>query len=465
MQQKTSLRPVLLPALVAILGGFLFGYDTAVINGANTFLQTHFNLDEKRDAFLIGLATASALIGCIPGAMSAGFLSDKFGRRKVLFICAFLYALSAVLSAVPQTFTQFILARTIGGVAVGISSMICPVYIAELAPAKWRGRLGTLFQVGIVVGIFITLYINLLIARPTDAATCSPEVIAANTAWNTAYAWRWMLASEVAPALFLFLLLFPAPESPKWLVKVKREPEAEKVLSSIGGAEYAREEIAATRADLLVEHGSFFNLFTRKYRLPLMISLVLMAGSQLSGINVIMYYSTNIFKTATGDANAGFMASVWLGLVNMVATLIAVAFVDKLGRKPLLLIGNAVQVLALAGVGYLFKYNPHSPLLLWGVILYVAAFSMAMGPLPWVICSEIFPDGLRGRAMSVATFFIWGAALAVSQTFPQFKAFMGEGPTFGFYAVCSLLTLLFVLFFLPETKGRSLEEISATWAK
>lgn len=550
-----SLRPLILPALVAALGGLLFGYDTAVINGANTFLQSHFHLNEKRDAVLIGLATASALIGCVPGAMFSGYFSDRFGRRKVLFFCAILFAVSGIFSAIPQTFTQFIGARVLAGVAVGIASMICPVYIAEMAPPKWRGCLGTLFQMGIVTGIFVSLFINLLLKSPDHD-------------WNISAGWRWMLATEIAPAFLFLILLFPVAESPHWLIQVGREEEARKTLSRIGGEAYATEEVASVRKELGAETGLLRELFARKYAIPTLIAFVLMAGSQLSGINVIMYYSTNIFRKASdegrvavqveafqskikeakevveaGDkerepwkilpealraltseelkpvlaeapgsakvvdilkatetlkthaeiaaaatkieaavkedsalserlthfADVGntkaFMASVWISLVNLLATLIAIFFVDKAGRKPLLLIGNAIQVAALATVGYIFHTNPTSPLLLVGVLFYVGAFAMAMGPLPWVVCSEIFPAKLRGKAMSFSTFVIWMAALIVSQTFPQFVAALGSSLTFGFYAVCSAATFLLVLLLLPETKGRTLEEISASWSK
>ena len=447
------MRFVLFASAVAAIGGFLFGYDTAVINGANTFLQAHFGLDPQRDSMLIGLATASAILGCIPGAMCAGFISDRFGRRRVLFFCAILYALSGVLSAVPQTFSQFIAARILSGIAIGVSSMICPVYIAEIAPPQWRGRLGSLFQLGIVTGIFVTLFINGGIQRPADAA------------WNTAYAWRWMLAAEAAPAFLFLALLFPIPESPRWLLKAGREEEARQTLLRIGGDGYADQEVAAVKEVLAQEEGSFGELFSRTYRLPLLIAFVLMVGSQFSGINVIMYYSTEIFKNATGDANAAFTSSVWIGLVNFIATFIAIGFVDKAGRKPLLLIGNAIQVVALVTVGFIYARNPHTPALLGFVILYTAAFAMAMGPLPWIVCSEIFPAKLRGRAMSVATFCIWTGCLIVAQTFPTLLNSIGPSKTFWIYGACSAVTFVLVLLLLPETKGRTLEEIELSWRK
>jgi len=438
---------------VTALGGFLFGYDTAVINGANTYLQTHFALDPQRDSGLIGLATAAAIYGCLPGSMFAGFFSDRYGRRRVLFFCALLYALSAVLSAIPQTFAQFVAARFLNGIAIGVCSMICPVYIAELAPAKWRGRLGALFQLGIVTGIFVTLFINGWIQQHGDLA------------WKTAQGWRWMLAAEALPAFVFIGLLIPIPESPRWLIQAGREGEARRILIRVGGAAHADGEITAVRDVLQQEAGTFGELFSVHYRLPLLIAFVLTVGAQFSGINSIMYYSTEIFRNATGNANAAFTASVWIGLVNLVATFVAIMFVDKAGRKPLLLLGNVIQVIGLVLVGAIFAHNPHSPALLWFVMLYTAAFAIAMGPLPWIVCSEIFPAKLRGRAMSISAFMVWVACLIVAQTFPMLLKVAGAPKTFWIYAACSAATFFFVLFRFRETKGRTLEEIELSWRK
>ena len=351
----------------------------------------------------------------------------------------------------PRNFVEFIAARILSGIAIGVSSMICPVYIAELAPPRWRGRMGALFQLGIVSGIFVTLFINGMIQGLGDAA------------WNTASGWRWMLAAEAAPALVFVVLLFFISESPKWLIQAGREGEAREILQRVGGPAYAAEEVAAVKEVLRQEEGSFGELFTPSYRLPLFIAFFLMVGSQFSGINSIMYYSTEIFRNATGDANAAFKSSVWIGLVNLLATFIAIGFVDKAGRKPLLLIGNAIQVVALVTVGFIYATHPHSPWLLGFVILYTAAFAMAMGPLPWIVCSEIFPAKLRGRAMSIATFCVWAGCLIVAQTFPYLLNHIGSSPTFWIYGACSAATFLLVLVFLPETKGKSLEQIEKSW--
>lgn len=440
-----------LVACVALAGGFLFGYDTAVINGANQFLKMFFQLTPFQE----GIAGASAILGCIPGAMFAGFFSDRYGRRKVLFVCAILYALSGVLSAVPRTFTEFLLARFISGLGIGASSMICPVYVAELAPAVWRGRFGSFFQLGIVTGIFLTLFINARI-----------EALG-NAHWNVAAGWRWMLGAEVLPALFLLVLLFFVKESPRWLVQVGRESEARVTLEKIHGAAEAEAEIAATRDVLKQSEAGFFELLSNaRFRKVLVIAVLLMAFSQFSGINAIMYYSTKIFTTAGVGVKDSFMASVVVGLVNLMFTLVAVALVDKAGRRILLLAGLIAQVIALGVVGWMFKTNTGGIPLLIAILAFIGAFAMALGPIPWILCSEIFPARVRGRAMSLATFTIWASCYLVAQTFPMLNDSAAVGPalTFWIYAACSLAALIFVFFMVPETKGRSLEEIEASFA-
>ena len=440
---------LVLVAFVVGVGGFLFGYDTAVINGANQYLTAHFKLTPFQE----GLAGASAILGCIPGAMGAGFLSDRFGRRRVLFLCAALYAASGLCSAIPRTFVEFLIARFASGLGIGATSMICPVYIAELAPAALRGRLGALFQLGIVTGIFLTLFINSSIQGAGDET------------WNAAMGWRWMLGAEALPAVALIGLLFAAPESPRWLMQKGRERDARTILERVGGAAHAEEQIQAVRTVADQQEGSFGELFGAKFRAPLIIAVVLMAISQLSGINAIMYYSTKIFATAGVGIKDSFSSSVLVGLVNFVFTFVAIAFVDRAGRRPLLLAGLAVQTLALAAVGLMFHAGYSGRPLMIGVLVFIAAFAMALGPIPWILCAEIFPTRIRGRAMSLATFVIWTACYAVAQTFPMLNDSPSIGPalTFGFYAACSLAGLIFVAAKVPETKGRRLEEIEASW--
>lgn len=284
-----GLRFVFFAAATAAIGGFLFGYDTAVINGANSYLNEHLNLNATQQ----GMATGAALLGCVPGAMFAGFLSDRFGRRNLMFLCAVLFAVSGVLSAIPNTLGEFVAARLIGGLGIGASSMACPVYIAEIAPEKWRGRLGTQYQLGIVVGIFLTLFVNKLIANFGDHA------------WNVAWGWRWMLGMEVVPAVAFILLLFTVPESPRWLAQHGREDEAHGILERIGGKEHAATELAAIRELAGQEEGRFSELFIGPFRRPLILAVLLMASSQFCGINAIIYYSTDIFASAGGSQKRG----------------------------------------------------------------------------------------------------------------------------------------------------------------
>jgi len=306
---------------------------------------------------------------------------------------------------------------------------------------------------GIVAGIFITLFINARIQAAGDEA------------WNAAVGWRWMMGTEALPALGLFVLLFAVPESPRWLVQARREGEARAILERVAGAAHAEEQIQATRAVAAAEEGRLGELFGRRFRAPLIIAVVLMAVSQFSGINAIMYYSTKIFTTAGVGVKDSFSSSVLVGLVNFLFTFVAIALVDRAGRRPLLIAGLTVQTFALAAVGLMFRAGYHGLPLMLGVLVFIGAFAMALGPIPWILCSEIFPTRIRGRAMSLATFIIWTSCYAVAQTFPILNDSPSIGPalTFGIYAASSLVGLIFVIMMVPETKGRRLEEIEVSW--
>jgi SP family arabinose:H+ symporter-like MFS transporter len=446
-----SLRYLTFVTGVTALGGFLFGYDTAVINGANSYLKAHLHLSPAQE----GIAAASAILGCIPGAMVGGILGDRWGRKRLLILCALFFAVSAILSAVPRTLTEFLIARVIGGLGIGASSIICPVYIAEISPERWRGRLGALFQLGIVVGIFITLFINMLIQGLGDDA------------WNTAVGWRWMLGMEAIPAVLFTGLLLLVPESPRWLAQKGRETEAREIFRRVGGAEFAANELSAIRKAAEQEEGSFAELLTGPFFRPLALAVTLMAFSQFCGINAITYYSTKIFETAGGTKNAAFTSTVWVGLVNLVFTFVAIGLVDKLGRRPLLLVGTVVQTAALALVGWMFHTGQGGIGLLVAVVVFIAAFAMSVGPIGWLFCAEIFPNKVRGRAMSVAAFTIWVSCYIVAQTFPMLNDSPSIGParTFWVYGLVSLASFVFVLRLIPETKGRTLEEIEQSWLR
>jgi SP family arabinose:H+ symporter-like MFS transporter len=439
----------MLLTVVAALGGLLFGYDTAVISGAVGFLQTHFQLG----AGLKGWAASSALIGCIVGAMFGGPLSDRYGRKKILVLCAVLFALSGIASALPRTLTQFVWARFAGGFAIGAVSVLSPLYIAEIAPERIRGRLVSLYQLAIVVGILVVFFVNMLIQRLGDET------------WNAAYGWRWMMGSLTLPAGLFGLLLLLIPESPRWLMKMGRRPEAEKILVRVGGRAAADREIRQIEGSLNQEEGKFSELFTGGYRGALVIGVALAVICQFSGINAIMYYAPEIFKSIGAGRDAAFAQTVSIGVLNVLFTFVAVWLADKAGRKALLIGGSIVQVIALTAVGILFAKGIGGYWLLFFIVLFTGAFASAMGPVPWIIISEIFPTKIRGQAMSVATLVIWASCYLVSQTFPMLVDAIGNAKTFWIYALCSLAGLVFIVARVPETKGKTLEEIEQFWLR
>jgi len=447
MTENLNLRYLLLITLVAAFGGFLFGYDTAVVSGAIGFLTRYFRLSAE----LTGWAASSMLVGCMAGAILAGPAGDRFGRKTSLVVCAVLFALSSLASALPHSLGAFTWARFAGGIAIGAASMLSPLYIAEISPEKIRGTLVALYQLAIVIGILVVFFVNLQIQRLGDEA------------WNASTGWRWMFASLIAPSLLFGILLLAVPESPRWMMKVGRREAARRILERIGGAGHAEREIAQIETALRQEEGRWSELFTTGYRRALLIGVLLAVFGQFSGINAIMYYAPEIFKAAGSETDAAFRQTVVVGGVNFLFTFVALWLVDKAGRRPLLIAGTLLQAFALGLVGWRLQVGGSSALLLVGVLGFVAAFAMAMGPIPWIVNAEIFPTKLRGRAMSIAIFCLWLADWIVTQTFPMLREGMGPAMTFWVYAGCSLLSTLFVLGFVPETKGRTLEEIEASW--
>jgi SP family arabinose:H+ symporter-like MFS transporter len=440
---------IFLISLVAAFGGFLFGYDTAVVSGAIGFLTAHFHLSAE----LSGWAASSLLVGCMAGAMVGGPAGDRFGRKRSLVACAALFAVSSLLSATPETLAGFAWARFLGGVAIGAASMLSPLYIAEVAPERTRGTLVALYQLAIVVGILVVFFVNLQIQRT------------GSDAWNVATGWRWMFASLVLPSAVFGVLLCFVPESPRWLLKAGRRDEAAAILERIGGPAAAAREIAAIEAALGEEEGRWRELFTTGYRRALVVGTGMAIFSQFSGINAVMYFAPEIFKAAGSGTDSAFQQTVIVGVVNLLFTFVAIYFVDKAGRRPLLLVGVSVQVVALALVGAMFAGGRSGALLLVGILAFVAAFAMALGPITWILNSEIFPTKLRGRAMSVAIVLLWAADWVVTQTFPMLRESIGPAATFWVYAACSLACVLFVVAMVPETKGRTLEQIEAAWKR
>ncbi len=447
-----SLAYVYLLSGVAALGGLLFGYDTGVISGAIGFLKERFALD----AVMEGWAVSSALVGCVGGALCAGVLSDAFGRRNILLLAAALFTVSAIGSALPRSLAEFAVARIIGGVGVGMASMLSPLYIAEISPAPVRGRMVSLNQFAIISGFLVVYFVNALIAWMGESG--------AGREWNVQWGWRAMMGSEVVPcALFLGMLLL-VPESPRWLVKRGRAAEALRVLTRTVGAAAARAEVdAISEALAREEKPSLGALFAPGMRAALAVGVVLAVLQQVTGINVVLYYAPKIFESAGFGATAAIVQTVGVGAVNLGFTLVAIYIVDRVGRKPLLLAASAGMGLSLFALGTAFVTGSlGGPLVLLCVLAYVAFFAVAMGPVVWVVLSEIYPTRLRGTAMSVATLCLWCANFVVTQTFPRLLELFA-GKSFFVYGVLCVVALVFIARFVPETKGRPLEEVEELW--
>ncbi len=448
---------VVFVALIAAIGGLLFGYDTAVINGANDFLRRHFEID--KDGALYGWACSSALVGCILGAAGAGFLGDFLGRRKSLLVCAVLFAVSAIGSALPQSVGVFVIYRIIGGVGVGAASMLSPMYIAEIAPARLRGRLVSLNQLAIIVGILLAFFANYTIQ------SYGSERVVGEQAWNVISGWRWMFGLETLPAALFFLMLFFVPDSPRFLMARGKEDAARTVLGKIGTPDGVDAQIREIADVLSEERGTLKDFLRPGMKTALLIGIALAVFQQWTGINAIMYYSTDVFKQAGFAGNAAFVNSVGVGLTNLVFTFVGIALVDRLGRRPLLIGGAAVQAVSLGIVAVAFAQGSQGWWVLVAILTYVGAFSASLGPVVWVVISEIFPTKIRGRAMGLATLSLWTACYLLSHTFPILLGSIGPPMTFGLYAGISVACAVFVAIVVPETKGMSLEDIERHWTR
>ena len=453
IQQSGSFFYLLLVACVAALGGLLFGYDTGVISGAIGPLVTRFELSPEME----GWAASCALIGCIFGAGFAGSISDSIGRKKVLIVSALAFLISALGTALPRNLTEFIVFRFIGGLGVGAASMISPLYIAELSPAHIRGRMVSLNQLAIVSGFLVVYFVNYFIALG------STEV------WIVQTGWRWMFGSESLPAVLLLILAFFVPESPRWLIKRRREGEAKTILARINGRQQAKVEMTAIRKTLAHESGSITQLLQPGIRLALLIAVVLAFLQQVTGINAVLYYAPEIFKNIGASTESALLQTIIIGAVNAGFTLVAIWLVDKLGRKPLMLYGSMGMGISLTIIGCAFYFEQSGMWVLLAVLMYIACFASSIGPVFWVIASEIFPTRIRGRAMAIATVVIWISCYLVSQTFPILDkndwliSKFNHGFSFWLYGFFCLVTVMFVVRFLPETKGKTLEEIEAYW--
>ena len=457
---ETHLAYLVPICLVATLGGLLFGYDTGVISGAIEFLTRRFQLDD----FMKGWTSGCVLIGCAVGVLIVGPISDRFGRKKALFIAALLFLISAIGTAIPKEIRTFILFRFLGGIGIGIASMSTPMYIAEITPAGLRGRMVAVNQIAIVGGIVLVYFANYFIARCGDQA------------WNETTGWRWMFASGILPSVLFLLLLLRIPESPRWLAEMGRDDEAKSVLAKVGGPAFATAELGSIRAALAEEKGGWAEVFSRRLAVPLVLGIALAVLQQVTGINVFMYFGTTIFKSMSANTgvDAGMLQQIVIGGASALFTIVAIASVDHWGRKPLMIFGATGMGISLLAMGIMAQTVP-DPASVGGwmllfIILYVACFGLSVGPVTWVILSEIYPTAVRGRALGLATFCLWMADYAVTQSFPIMDAqgswfvrqFNHAFPFYIYAAFCAVLVVL-VWKAVPETKGRSLEEIERSW--
>ena len=453
LDHQGSTGYVALVTVIAALGGLLFGYDTAVIAGAIGFLQTHFALD----AAMKGWAASSALLGCVIGVSFAGWFSDTMGRKKTLVLSATLFLISAIGTAVPNEFMLFVIFRMLGGIGVGVASMASPMYIAEITPGRVRGTMVSVNQFAIVTGMLIIYFVNYFIALQGDQA------------WNVSTGWRWMFASGALPSALFLALLFFVPESPRWLVEKGSKEKALEILTKVGGSGFAQSEITSIETTLNQEVESLGQLFKTGWRKVMILGIALAVLQQVTGINVFLYYAPEIFKKLGSEVDAALLETIVVGAVNLAFTIVAIWTVDRLGRKPLMIIGASGMCLSLIAMGLAAQYAVVSIWILLFILAYIACFALSVGPVTWVLLSEIYPTRIRGRAHSIATFCLWTANFIVSQTFPM----MDESPVliehfnhgfpFYVYAAFCVALILTVWKGVPETKGHSLEEIEGFW--
>ena len=424
--------------MVGALGGLLFGFDTAVIAGTTQQLQTIFHLTEQT----LGLTVSIGLVGTVIGAIFAGPLGQRIGSREALRLMAVLYMISAVGCAVAWNWPALLVFRLIGGLGIGGSSVLGPVYIAELAPAKWRGRMVGVFQINIVIGILVAYLSNYLIASMHLGVN----------------EWRWEFGIAAVPSAIFLALLFAIPRSSRWLVTTGNHDEALEVLRSMGSPN-SEEELREIQDSLRMDAGTTHEpLFQRKYRLPIFLAISIGLFNQLSGINAILYYGPRIFEDAGFSKSSGLFQTMLIGLSNLVATIIGMSLIDKLGRKTLLLIGSVGTAVCLAGVADVFFTNRHHEMLVWLLVAFIAFFAVSQGAVIWVYLSEVFPSRVRSKGQSLGSSSHWIMNAIIAQIFPLLAARSGGVP-FAFFAAMMVVQFVVVMWFYPETKGASLEEL------
>ncbi len=459
VQGEYSTAYVWIISLVAGLGGLLFGYDWVVIGGAKPFYEAFFHLS---DASQQGWAMSCALVGCLLGAAISGNLSDRFGRKRLLILAASLFAISSLGTASAETFGAFVRWRISGGVAIGLASNLSPMYIAEVSPAALRGKLVSLNQLNIVIGILLAQCINWLIAKPVPAGSTVLDIL---HSWNGQYGWRWMFGVTAVPALLFFVGMLAVPESPRWLAKAGQHARARRVLVKVGGEAHCTRALAEIESSLQGEVRSpgLRDLIDPTLLKVLLLGVVLAVFQQWCGINVIFNYAEEVFSAAGYKVSDLLLNIVITGAVNLIFTIVAIGVVDKVGRRKLMLMGSAGLAIIYTILGAGYYEHSHGIHMLLLVVAAIACYSMSLAPVTWVVISEIFPNRVRGTAMSVAVMSLWAASFILTYTFPLLNHGFGAATTFWIYAGVCVAGFAFIKRRLPETKGKTLEEIEKSW--
>ncbi|MBQ8805369.1 MAG: sugar porter family MFS transporter [Bacteroidaceae bacterium] len=444
--------------LVSAMGGLLFGYDWVVIGGAKPFYELFFGISDS--PLMQGVAMTTALVGCLIGAMVAGAMADRYGRKPLLIISAVLFTVSAVATGVYDDFTLFNIARFIGGIGIGIASALSPMYIAEISPANIRGRLVSLNQMTIVLGILGAQIANWLIADEVPVDYTADEILAS---WNGQMGWRWMFWAEAVPASLFLLLAFFIPESPRWQTMKGMEQKAIKTLRNIGGEQYAASEIGLIKtsaiADANKEKGGLKILFTRKYAAVLTLGVIVAVFQQWCGTNVIFNYAQEIFSDAGYSVGDVLFNIVITGVANVIFTIVALFTIDRWGRRSLMLFGSIslAVIYLILGTCYHFQITGFFMVIL--VVAAISAYAMTLGPVTWVLLAEIFPNRVRGVAMATCTFALWTGCCTLTFSFPPMNAALGSSGSFWIYSAICFCGFAYLLRRCPETKGVSLEEL------
>lgn len=453
-----SSKNIVTITLIVALGGMLFGYDTAVVSGANEALRAYFSLSPAE----LGFAVSSTLIGCVFGAIISGKMSDKIGRKKSLLIASALFFLSAIGTAIPESLAVFVVFRIIGGIGVGIASIASPMYIAEIAPSSKRGGLVSCNQFCVILGMLVVYFVNYYIAK------------LGSELWLNSIGWRYMFASMTIPAMAFFILMFFVPETPRWLAMNGRPDEAKKIVSAINVTEESFKKewseiegsLKPSKTTMAVNEPGYLSII-KSHKYLLFCGILLACLQQATGINVFLYYAPTIFKEFNdAGMNVALLQTIMIGAVNLAFTVVAIIKIDKWGRKPLMITGAFVMAISMFSIGISAYTNNIGTYMLVFVLAYIAAFAVSLGPVTWVLISEIFPNHIRSKAISLCVFLLWVSNFIVSQTFPMmndenswlFKEYHGAFP-FWIYGCMCLITIFVVYKMLPETKGKSLEEL------